>query len=588
MKAGLLMKKRKSIKKNEKINIFNNSSMQLFTMFCGYFLLILFFYSLSQFINYINLNLIYAISIISPIACYLIVCKDKTIKTKISIITIFSCFVLILPFLYNKTYDLTFDGNSYHKSAIAFIRNGWNPLYEEVEEFQNKSNTVIKIDKTTKLDLWMNHYPKATWIIAGTIYSYTGNIESGKCITLILNLMLVILTFNILLPFIGKKHATLLSFLIAINPITIVQIFSYYVDGIMGILFAIEIMLLSIVNPKEKLNIWNWLCIASIASIMVNIKFTGLLCSGVIAAVYYFYWLIRERKNPLFLKIFKKITLSFTIVYVIAIFLVGANSYMKNLVINKNPIYPLAGKDKVDIVTPMQPKSFKRKTKLEKFIISSLSRSENVTYDGTPQIKIPFRIYKKELSITEIPDARIGGFGPLFTFVLIGSVILLIIGLYKLYIYDRNLFTNFVLPLCSILLSMILIGECWWARYIPQLYLIPLISIIVTLYDNKKSNLKRIMSIGIILLLIINSAFFGYGFVKSIKRFANTSYDLKEMHKKDLILKLNTEELYGVLYTLKDNGINYVYDKELKEEECYYKYDWKVLVKKNETISETN
>ena len=55
--------------------------------------------------------------------------------------------LIILPFLYNKTYDLTVDGNSYHKTAIAFIKNG--------ELFENRTgiDTLSVEGVNFKLDL---------------------------------------------------------------------------------------------------------------------------------------------------------------------------------------------------------------------------------------------------------------------------------------------------------------------------------------------------------------------------------------------------------------------------------------------------
>ena len=58
----------------------------------------------------------------------------------------------------------------------------------------------------------------------------------------------------------------------------------------------------------------------------------------------------------------------FVVVYVIAIFLVGSNSYVKNTIDHHNPLYPIIGKDKVDIVTTMQPKDFNEMSHLKKFV----------------------------------------------------------------------------------------------------------------------------------------------------------------------------------------------------------------------------
>ena len=73
----------------------------------------------------------------------------------------------------------------------------------------------------------------------------------------------------------------------AAHQITLAQIFTYYVDGIMGICFTIELLLLMNIKPQEKINKEIFINLLSICCLFVNLKFTGLLCSGVIAAVFY-------------------------------------------------------------------------------------------------------------------------------------------------------------------------------------------------------------------------------------------------------------------------------------------------------------
>ena len=125
----------------------------------------------------------------------------------------------------------------------------------------------------------------------------TGSIESGKCITLIFSIMLMIISYNCLSKILDKKWSMIISIIILLNPIVLAQFFTYYVDGIMGIVFIIELLLLMQIKPKEKIDKRLWLSITSICAICVNLKYTGLLCSGVIAAVYYFYYLIVNRKD---------------------------------------------------------------------------------------------------------------------------------------------------------------------------------------------------------------------------------------------------------------------------------------------------
>ena len=578
------MKMKKS--KNILQDIINNDSLNLFTMLSGYFLLVLIIYTFFKLLNFKNcLGIVLAISIITPIVIYLLYSlKKKKIKTISIILGSYFFLTIFLPFIYTKTYDLTVDGNSYHKTAIAFIKNGWNPFYESARDFQKNNNKVIKISKDTKLDLWIEHYPKATWILAATIYSMTGNIESGKCITMIFSIMLFLLSFNLLKNRINKKWAFIISLLVVLNPIVLAQLFTYYVDGLMGILFLIEILLLFLVDPKQKTNKLIWINLVTICTVFTNLKYTGLLCSGVIAATFYFYWLIRYRKDKEFFLIFKRITINFIITFITAIFLVGANSYIKNTLDHHNPLYPIIGKNKVDIITTMQPKSFKNKNMIEKFVISLFSKSENVTYgEKEPTIKYPFKLYKTEIDELYAADLRIGGFGPLFALITIITTPIFIYLVFKIIKKDKEISSYIILSLISIIVSSILVGENWWARYVPQLYLIPMGTIFLLVYIrkyNEKIKINKLATLISLIVIIANMSIFAYIKYQEIKTFNEITEDIKIMkNTKNLNLKLGGfPDLYGYFYTLNDNGVKYTIKNNIKEENMKFKYSWRIVV----------
>ncbi len=581
--------KTKILKENKDSKL--NNSMILFTMLSAYFLLILVMFTAFQLLKVSNfLGIIQILSIIIPIIVLLYKVPKKN-KDNIFVIAIYLLILLVLPFVYNKTYDLTVDGNSYHKTAIAFIKNGWNPIYETSREFQADNDKVVKIEKDRKLDLWIEHYPKATWVIAAVIYNMTGNIESGKCITLILSIMLLIITYNVLRKILDKSKywPSIISCLVVLNPIVLSQLFSYYVDGIMGILFLIEILLLFLINPKEKTNILLWICLTSICVIFTNIKYTGLLCSGVIAATFYFYWLIKYRKDKDFIKVFKRVTINFIIVFVTAIFFVGSNSYVKNTIDHHNPLYPIIGKDKVDIITTMQPKSFGNKNMAEKFVISLFSKTENVGYgEKEPTLKLPIKVYRSEIGELYAPDVRIAGFGPLFALIIIVTMPIFIYSAIKIIRKEKKLAHYIYLPIIAVLVSSILVGENWWARYVPQLYLFPVGAVLMLVYIRKYnlSKVNKIISALAVLLIVVNISAYGYINLKEIEGFYEITNDIKEMkNTKNLKLKLTgAPDLYGYLYTLNDNGVKYTIKNDIAEENMRYKYKWRIGVEVNEKV----
>ena len=134
----------------------------------------------------------------------------------------------------------------------------------------------------------------------------------------------------------------------------------------------------------------------------------------------------------------------------------------------------------------MQPKSFGEMNMIEKFTVSLFSRTQNVTYEMEgPFLKWPIKLYKSEVGELFAPDVRIGGFGPFFALIFLGSLVLLIAALIIFIKKEKNNLKYIILPTLTVIISMILVGENWWARYVPQLYLLPVGALILSIYVSK-------------------------------------------------------------------------------------------------------
>ena len=557
--------------------IMNNSSMKLFFMLSLYFLSVLVLYTITSLLNINNvLGFIEIISVLIPIIY--IISKEK----RYLLIIIYLFLVVCLPFLSGKTLDLTIDGNTYHKTAIGFIKNGWNPYRESIMDYQKTNNNVVEISKKSRLNLWVEHYPKAAWVIAATMYQLTGNIESGKAVSIILSIMLIILSYNLLRKILDKKWTIIITILLSLSPVLLSQAFSYYVDGILGICFVIQLMLLFMINPTKKQNSMLWISLISIISILSNLKFTGLMVSGIISIIFYLYWLIKYKE-----KSFKNITGLCILVYVISIFLIGSNSYIKNLVDHHNPLYPIIGSNKIDIITTMEPKSFNNKNNLEKFTISLFSKTKNVTYGkGEPELKVPYKMSKTEKDELVIPDVRIGGFGPMFAFGMLLSIIIFIIGFIILLIHDRKSIKYIIITLLSGIIPIALVGESWWARYIPWFYYLIIGNIIVGVYASKylkKKKLLQLITLLPVLVLLYNGYIFTEVLIDELDSFRLVKTDLNEMKYTDnLKIKLTNPDTYGYLYTLKDKGIKYNLVNEIDKDKLRYRYCYRFEEEKDE------
>lgn len=559
--------------------MFKSNCFKIFSLILSFFFCILFSYTFCKILKIQHcLNLIYVASVVLPLSVYFIFFEDSK-KNRFVCSLLFSFLVLIVPFLFSWTYDYTADGNSYHKIAIGFMKEGWNTVYESSLDWQ-VGKDVIQIEPETKIDKWIDHYPKATWTVAAAMYSYTGSIESGKSINFLLAVSVCLLLYSVFSTKFSKKISLLFSALFTLNPILLSQMFSYYLDGLMGICFIIEFILLVLLDICDRKSRLLWFLLLCICSIFVNLKFTGLLYSGIIAAVFYFYWLFRDRKN--FWSTFKYVTIRFSVLFLIAICFVGANSYVKNTIDHHNPLYPLIGKDKVDIITTMQPKVFGKLNSLQKFTWSLFSRTDNITYlGGNPKVKFPLSVYKSEIEMLNgTPDLRIGGFGPLYASSFIIGLIFLGYGLVCIFKNRNSVFKYFAMALISIIVSCIAVKEGWWARYIPQFYCIPVMGIIILEYSFK-NNKKNILQAILCLVLFANLCCFLYSYPHKFSDFKQTREDLIELSNMDEVnLDFDIYNLpLGIDFNLKDYNVKYNLISIPEDEDVRWFYSWKLRVK---------
>lgn len=563
------------------IDIFKDSAVFLLT-FIGITILltsILFFFHISVSIT----NLV--VSFFITVAVLIILYREKR-KTQILLSVMISILVFAASiWICSRTYDLTWDGNTYHKLAIGSIKDGWNPLYQHAENFIKSDTAQLGIQDDGFNSIWIEHYPKASWIFAANIYLLTNNIEASK----ILAFLMMYIGFWIILNYAYKKTNLFFSFLIAffivVNPISVVQLFNFYIDGIMGI--CIYLILCTLIGLSDRTIIESdeytifkresWLVLALCLMICINLKFTGLVYSAIFCFLFFVLWLYRDYKESVHKQNLKRYIIYYALVVFVSIGIVGFSPYIKNTITEGNPLYPLMGKNKVDIMTYNEPKSFVTRNPIDKFITSMFGVAENVksnSTDNDPRLKVPFTILNSELKELKKPDLRISGFGVWFSGIFIISLICILYYTYKFY-KDKNykmLTANLAYLLISTVLIIITEGS-WWARYVPYVYLLPIIAIIMLAIVGNSKKTKILAVLISILLAInvgitINSAYHQYSnkymTIKSEMRI------MKKINKKRGQVKVYMPDVAfsSMLYNLRDKHIrvNLANEKgELKE-----------------------
>lgn len=519
----------------------------------------------------------------------------KRKKWKQILISIFigTAIFSFLTFTVGKIYDSTADGNTYHKLAVGALKNGWNPIYKDVANFNKDQGNPFDILEDNVNVKWVNHYATGTELFGAVIYSFTGNIESAK----VFNMLWIYIGLFILIGLfkqmkISTWKSFLLSCILAFNPIILTQLANLYLDGVLAISLFIIIIIEIIRSLYEKeSNKENNLILAMAIIWCINTKFNGLGFAGVFCLVLYLYRNIKNfiKNKELFKTNLIKETIYYVAVVFIAVIVVGCSTYTKNTLVNGHPFYPLYGKGHVDNMVMMEiPKSMQEYSSLRIFLTSIFAKGENVSPSyseqvNEPDLKIPFTTTREEISNYSIPDIRMGGFGPLFSGIFIITTIGLIIAaieLIKKKEYEK-LFVYGTLILTTIILVLALDGS-YWARYIPYVYLLPVYLLMhIFKKDWNKAKYLNIVGFLIVGILIINSSLIlktQYNVIKSSNEYVKIRIDrLKTYYEesKSIEIRLNHHGLQGVQYNLDDLNIkNYTLseDKNLKNEGYMFNY----------------
>ncbi|MFZ0455233.1 MAG: hypothetical protein WCE54_00690 [Ignavibacteriaceae bacterium] len=366
----------------------------------------------------------------------------------------------------NAFYDLSWDGLWYHQTAVYQMSHGWNPIYDPLHNF------------TPHLQAWLRFYAKGSWYIALALFETTHNIEIAKAAALITFPLTFLAGFALMIDFgLKKRNALIISLLIVLNPVITCELVSYLVDGLMISFLFISIA--AMVRWFRKPSLLLILIAVMSAVLCINSKFTGLVYLCFFIAMGGIYLLIKERKL-----IWKYLTIQ-SAALIVGIVIFGWNPYVTNTINRGNPFFPILGSAKYPSLStigqdPIElyetPHNMMGKNRFVRLTYAVFGRPGAQPYmpGQSAVLMLPFDIGWKDFQLYYFHDVRISGFGPLFSGVLLLSIILLIFILYQ-----KKSPKLFIILLCAaIILSLLVSPHTWWARYGPQLWLLPVIVII--------------------------------------------------------------------------------------------------------------
>jgi len=303
-------------------------------------------------------------------------------------------------------------------------------------------------------------------LLSGWLGLIGGGIDSGKSI----NALLILCAFGFCLRTgreIGLSGIWLwvTALTISLNPVSVYQVSSFYIDGNAGSLLTClcAMLILNYLNFKQ---LWAWMLSATVFCILAASKVSGFAYGSIFILALCGSVFFNKRGLTLLQK-------SAFLVGFLIMLCFGCASHL----LERSEGYSwtsLATKTK--LATPSYgvglyshaPDSMAGMSKAEAFLRSHFAPTATMTDEW--HWKFPFWLNRRELALFEDlnSDPRSGGFGPLYGGIFILAFLALLLVLFRMTIP----WVAWV-PALGILASCLL-SQAWWARWVPQGWLVPM------------------------------------------------------------------------------------------------------------------
>lgn len=436
--------------------------------------------------------------------------------------------VCLVTFIFANIYfDTSWDGQGYHQETIYLLKNGWNPVLEQSQVFR----------------WWVNYYQKGNEIIQANIYLLTDKIEAGKMLNILLVYVAAFTSFSFLDTFKLKLfYKFLISFIIVFNPVVFTQVFTYYIDANWYLTLVISLGSVLTFLSTKKVEYCVFFILSSV--MFCSLKFSSIPTFIVVSIFVLVYNYIYGKG---------KIVIPYLTVFLLA-FICNIHPFLTNIK-NGYPIFhPFVGDQKVDILNENIPVMLLNRNRVERLFISLFSETSNNTNAILSKtLKLPFTTTVDQFFINY--DTRLGGFGFLFSGILIIAVLL---ALYLFFVKSFQLHLKiYLFVLVGILCTVAINPASWWARLSPQIWLIPIAIIVFGLLSTNKFCL--ILTRLSILLFMINILIPGYITYRKLKDDNKTMNDfVNSVGDKTIILDLSNQFGFQQYYLkFKERNIKY-------------------------------
>jgi hypothetical protein len=374
---------------------------------------------------------------------------------------------------------------------VIRLGSGWNPLAGSSAPYGQPGE-----------ELWIDHYAEVPWIADAAVFVATGRVEAGKLFNLTTMLAAAALATATLLRLtaLSVPLAGLVGLLAGLNPVAICQSSTFMVDTVMASALTAFVSTLVLFAARGG---WRTLVLALIAAaLVINTKFTGVIyviaLSGLLVA--FVAWRDGWRAGL-------RIAGMMGATVVVAVALLGYAPYVKNVREHHNPFYPVTPRGDAFGQQQRVPLNLRNHNRVVRFLQSNFSESADMAEATGTRLKPPFVITAAERHAIYGPDLDAGGFGPLYSAMLVlGAVALIALRGAPAHAGAAGA----LLAAAAITVTIFTHDQSWVARYVPQAWMLPLL-VAVPCLAFKRRTFRWWLGGGVVALAVVNLAVVGAG-----------------------------------------------------------------------------
>jgi hypothetical protein len=442
--------------------------------------------------------------------------------------------------------DTSIDGQHYHFQAIYALAEGWNPVHK-------MAPPPMVGDAITP---WAIHYPRGVWVFSATLLAAGLPLAVVK----IANLLVLfaagaIVGSTLYRAGFSALFALVLTSAAVLNPVILSQAWTSMNDGLLGhciLIFAAST--LTWIRHDERGALAAGLATMVLA---LNLKFSAIpiyviLCVSVCAGAYLVHRLPKALAAAAILFMSAAT----------AIFVLGWSPYMQNFLDHGHVFHPIMGKDAIEIMvgnTPAYdntPQVLLNRSAAERFFFSLFSETHG-GFDTVARLKVPFTVSPEELRAAGGVDVRLAGFGPFFS----GGVLLALATTILLTVRWKEcgpVARGLLFVAGALFLSVILMPQNWWARYVPQFWFVPVCVAAAALTMNKRP--AQILGASILAAMLAGSMVVGGASTwLTAKRSAEASAQLARLADTGQRYCVNPDMVESRIFLMQSAGIEAVY-----------------------------